>query len=84
MASEEKVERVISENQSLLTQYLAAVGCTKIAVLVMATELWDEDATLEMLEYCADHPKADQKELLKAADRIGAKWRKAESLLDTM
>ena len=67
--------RVISENQSMLTRYLAAVGCEKLAVLVMVTELQDEDATLEMLEYCASNPDATQAQLLKASSEISSRRR---------
>ena len=70
--------RVISENQSLLTKYLAAVGCTKLAILVMATELWDEEATLEMLEYCASNPNATQKQLLEASSEIASKIKRTK------
>ena len=71
--------RVISENQSMLTRYLAAVGCTKLAVLTMVTELWDEDATLEMLEYCASNPNATQAQLLKASSEISSRRKRVES-----
>lgn len=65
--------KVLTENQSLLTRYLAAVGCKKLAVLIMITELWDEDAVLEMLEFCASNPNATQDQLLKASAGIAAK-----------
>ena len=70
------MEQILTENQSLLAEYLSAVGCQKLAVLLMITELWEEEATIEMLEYCRDHPHADQAELLKASSEISSKYRK--------
>lgn len=68
--------RVISENQALLTRYLTEVGCSKIAVLLMAVELQDEKATLEMLEFCASNPSATQAQLLKASSEISSKFKR--------
>lgn len=68
--------RVISENQALLTRYLTEVGCSKIAVLLMAVELQDEEATLEMLEFCASNPSATQAQLLKASSEISSKFKR--------
>ena len=65
--------KVLTENQSLLTRCLAAVGCETVAVMLMVTELWDEDAVLEMLEFCASNPNATQEQLLKASAEIAAK-----------
>ena len=68
------MEKVLTENQMLLTEYLAAVGCETLAVMVIVTRVWEEDATLEMLQYCKDHPNADQAELLKASSKISSKY----------
>ena len=68
------MERVLTENQTLLTRYLGAVGCELVAVMLMIVELWDERATIEMLEYCRDHPDARQAELLKASSEISSKY----------
>lgn len=73
---------VLSENQHMLAGYLTAVGCQVEAVLLMVAELWDEDATIEMLEFCADHPTASQAELLAASAKISAKYEEWESLLE--
>ena len=74
---------VLTENQELLTSYLAAVGCSTLAVLVMVTELWDENAVLEMLEYCASHPDANQAQLLKASSEISCKLKLREQAEST-
>ena len=68
----------MSENQRMLTRYLAAVGCTRLAVFIIVTELWDKDATLEMLEYCASNPNATQKQLLEASSEIAFKIKRTK------
>lgn len=65
--------RVLTENQMLLTEYLAAIGCEDLAVIVMVLELQDEEATLEMLEFCASNPNATQAQLLKASSEISSR-----------
>ena len=57
---------VLTENQRLLTRYLAAVGCQKEAVLYIMVQIYSEELTLEMLEFCASNPNATQEQLLKA------------------
>ena len=68
---------VLTENQVLLTGYLAAVGCEKIAVLLMVTELRGEEAVEEMLEFCASNPDATQQQLLKASSEISSRYKRA-------
>lgn len=75
--------KIMTENQSLLTKYLTAVGCTRLATLLMVTELWDEEATEEMLEYCASNPDADQAQLLKASSEIALKYRTREEQVES-
>lgn len=70
------MERVLTENQTMLTRYLAAVGCEDLAVVVMVLELQDEEATLEMLEFCASNPNATQAQLLKASSEISSKFKR--------
>ena len=70
------MERVLTENQTMLTRYLAAVGCEDLAVVVMVLELLDEEATLEMLEFCASNPNATQAQLLKASSEISSKFKR--------
>ena len=72
------MEEVLTENQDLLAGYLAAVGCEDLAVILMITELWDEDAVLEMLEFCKNHPDASQAQLLKASSEISSRIVKDE------
>ena len=74
--------RVLTEKQEPLTKYFAEVGCDVVAAFLMVTELWDEKATIEMLEFCANHPSASQAELLEASAKISAKYEEPESLLE--
>ena len=70
--------KVLTENQKLLARYLTAVGCEKWATVSMVTDLWDEDAVLEMLEYCASNPDASPAQLLVMSSRISSRMRAAE------
>lgn len=67
------MEEFWTENRRLLTRYLGAVGCDTLAGLLIVTELWDEDAVLEMLEFCKNHPDANQEQLLKASSEISSR-----------
>ena len=66
---------VLTENQRMLTGYLAAVGCSRVAVLYIVMELWDEEAVIRMLEFCRDNPKATEAELLEACSKIYSKYK---------
>ena len=70
--------RIMTENQQLLTRYLAAVGCSKAQVLYMMAELWSEEETLEMLQFCKDNPEASPAQLLQACYTISAKYKREE------
>ena len=78
------MEEVLSKNQRLLMRYFGAVGCGQLESIVMMLELWDEEATLEMLEYCASHRGADQAQLMKASSEISCKYRGREEPEDTV
>jgi len=69
---------ILTENQKLLTRYLAAVGCSKLAGLVIVTEVWEEEDTLEMLEFCARNPDASQAQLLSASSEISSRRKAPE------
>ena len=72
------MSNVLTKNQRLLARYLTAVGCEKIAVILMITELWDEDAVLEMLEFCRNNPNASQAQLLKVSSVISSRYEQEE------
>ena len=66
---------VLTENQRMLAGYLAAVGCDTGAIFKIIGELWDEDAVIEMLEFCRDNPDASQAQLLEASSKIYLKYK---------
>ena len=72
------MSNVLTENQRLLVRYLTAVGCEKIEVILMITELWDEDAVLEMLEFCKSNPNASRAQLLRASSEISSRYEQEE------
>ena len=72
------MSKVLTENQSLLTRYLAAVGCQMDAILYMVAILWETNATLEMLEFCRDNHGASPAQLLSAALKISSKYGRKE------
>ena len=40
----------------------------------MILELWDEEAVVEMLEFCHDNPDASQAQLLEMSSKISSKY----------
>lgn len=66
--------RVLSPNQELLAEYLAALGMPLIERLLVAAELWEEDATMEMLRYIAETEETDWKKLSKISAEISRKY----------
>lgn len=71
------MSKIISENQRLLTRYLAAVGCPKSNIIHISLTLWEEDEVLEMLEFCARNPDASPAQLLKVCSEISSKGPKS-------
>ena len=69
---------VLSPNQDLLTDYLAALGMPVTQRLLILMELWDPQATLEMLCYIADTQETDHKKLLETASKIASKYKDSE------
>jgi hypothetical protein len=66
--------RVLSPNQELLAEYLAALGMPLIERLLTAIELWEEEATMEMLRYIAETGETDWKKLSKISAEISRKY----------
>ena len=66
--------RVLSPNQELLAEYLAALGMPLIERLLVAAELWEEDATMEMLRYIAETEETDWKKLSRMSAEISRKY----------
>ena len=66
--------KVLTENQELLAGYLTAIGCDKGAVFKMVLDLWEEEAVIEMLEFCRDNHPASQAQLLEMSSKISSKY----------
>ena len=74
--------KVLTPDQKLLAEYLCVVGMPLVSRLLVITELWEPEATLEMLKYIAETKEQDIKKLRSVACEISRKWKKYESLLD--
>ena len=61
--------------RELLTVYLAAIDCPKAVVWHIVTELWEEKAAMELLEFCDNNRDATQAELLEMSSKISLKYR---------
>ena len=65
--------RVLTENQRMLTGYLAAVGCKRSTIVRIISETWEADKTIKMLEFCRANPNATEAELLKTSYEISSR-----------
>ena len=75
-------ERVLTEPQRILAQYLGARGVSTIRGLEMGILLWDEEATMAMLKYIIDTEEEDPDNLYAAAMEISEKYKVVENLPD--
>ena len=62
--------RVLTENQRMLTGYLAAVGCKTATIVRIISETWEADDTIKMLEFCRDNPNATEEQLSGMSSKI--------------
>ena len=69
------MKKVLTENQVLLTRYLTAIGCDRRTVFHIVSELWCEEAVIEMLEFCRDNHPASQAKLLEMSSKIYSKYK---------
>ena len=46
--------KVLTPEQELLTEYLTALGMPVVSRLLVIVDLWEPEATMEMLRYIAD------------------------------
>ena len=68
------MEEVMTEYQRLLTKYLASIGCESGTVFKILCNVWEEEATIEMLEFCRDNRDASPAELLEMSLKISSKY----------
>ena len=66
--------RVLTQDQQLLARYLAELRMPRIQRLLIVAELWEPQATLEMLQYIADTEERDLAKLLLTASKISRKY----------
>ena len=70
--------RILSPNQELLSEYLTALGIPLIERMLIVIELWEEEATMEMLRYIAETEETDWKKLSKISAKISRKYNRDE------
>lgn len=66
--------KVLTDEQELLNDYLAALGMPLLKRICVSMDLWEEEATMEMLRYIAETEETDLDQLSKTAARIGRKY----------
>ena len=74
--------KVLTPDQELLTEYLAAIGMPLVSRLLVIADLWEPEATMEMLQYIAETSEQDIEKLQSVACEISRKWKNYESLLN--
>lgn len=72
----------MSENRRILTRYLAAVGCDIGTAFTIVMNLWPEYATIKMLQFCKDNPKATPEELLEMSLKIYSEYEDIEEIIE--
>ncbi len=65
---------VYTYEQELLAEYLIALGTPLTRGLCIIALLWEEEATMEMLEYIAKTEETDHGKLYSVAQEISKKY----------
>ena len=73
---------VLTHNQKLLTKYLSALKMPRARGMYIVGMLWEEEATLEMLQYIAETRETDQATLLSIACEIAKKYKSETSEME--
>ena len=68
------MSKVITRGQEQLAVYFKAIGLTLAESLSLIANLWDERATVEMLEYLLETQDTDCDRVIKTALTISAKY----------
>ena len=66
--------KLFDEHQELLSKYLWVVNTPPVTGLLIIGELWEEEATIEMLEYIAETREDDPDKLYEKAMEIAKKY----------
>ena len=72
--SEGIIMSVLSPDQKLLARYLAELNMPRASRVLIVAELWEPEATMEMLCYIADTQETDHKKLSEVACKIARKY----------
>ena len=69
---------VLSKYRSILTRYLAAIGCTNSTIWqITMLDLEEEEAILDMLQFCKEnHPNLSEEQLLEKSLQISLKYKR--------
>ena len=62
----------MTKNQKMLARYLKAVGCNMRTVCAIVFNVWEEEQTIKMLEFCRDNPDASPAELFAMSSTIAS------------
>ena len=65
--------KVLTPDQQLLARYLAELRMPRIQRLLIITELWEPEATFEMLKYIADTKESNLDTLSRVSAEIARK-----------
>lgn len=66
--------KLFTPHQELLRDYLWAVNTPPVTGLLIVGKLWEEEATIEMLEYIAKTREDDPEKLYEKAMEIAEKY----------
>ena len=67
--------RVLTPDQELLARYLTEQGVSRIDRLLIVAELYEPEATVEMLTYIAETMEKDPVRLSETAAKIARKYK---------
>ena len=70
---------VLTEEQKLLTSYLAATGMSLVERMLVTGMLWEEEATIEMLLHISKTQESDPAKLYSIAYEISQKHKSEET-----
>ena len=66
--------KVLTSDQELLAEYLVVQGMPLLSRLIILTELWEPEATFEILKCIADTKESNLDTLSRASAEIARKY----------
>ena len=67
------MEEILTEGQEILATYLSEIGMPFYAVTYLVMLVWEEEATMEMLEFLLETRTTDYNLLYETALKISSK-----------